>query len=212
MQQIPYPQLPWHIPDMPARPAVVPMLPTRVRQPGRQAPLPDAVAVRQCSVPDTAPPYDDELQAGQDLPEPPGEPAPDWAEPGVTRGSQDRAERNHDHDHSPPPPGQAGNWPSQFAQVLAETLAGSRPARQLTPWTSEQARRRIRQLGPLLATEQRPRVRRVVTSAPATDVLELAAVVGFGPRVRLLAIRLERDQPRPYRPGGGWCCTAIESA
>lgn len=103
--------------------------------------------------------------------------------------------------------------PSQFAQVLAEALAGTRPAQQLTPWTTEQARQRIRQLGPLLATEQRPRVRRVITSAPANDVLELTAVVGFGPRVRLLAVRLEREQPRPYRPGRGrWCCTAIESA
>ena len=55
----------------------------------------------------------------------------------------------------------SAGWPSQFAQVLAETLAGSRPARQLAPWTTEQARRRIRQLGPMLATDQRPKVRRV---------------------------------------------------
>jgi hypothetical protein len=92
-------------------------------------------------------------------------------------------------------------------------LAGSRPAQQLAPWTTEQARRRIRQLGPLLATDQRPKVRRVMTSAPAAGVLEMTAVVGFGPRVRALALRLEREQPRPYRQAGDrWCCTAIESA
>jgi Family of unknown function (DUF6459) len=107
----------------------------------------------------------------------------------------------------------AGDWPSQFAQILSETLAGSRPAQQLTPWTTEQARKRIRELGPLLATDQRPRVRRVLTSAPAAGVLELTAVVGFGPRVRALALRLEREQPEPSRPGSDrWCCTAIESA
>ena len=87
-------------------------------------------------------------------------------------------------------------WASQFAQVLAETLAGSRPAQQLTPWTNEQARQRIRQLGPTLVTDQRPRVRRIVTSAPSQDVLELTAVVGFGPRVRALALRLERGEIR----------------
>jgi len=220
MQQNPPPQLPSLTPELPARPAVVPMLPTRVLQPGRQAPLPDSVAVCQLAVPDTAPPYDDELartgpaidgegfagNAANKAIAVPGSPAPERPKPGAPRGPG-----------SPPGgPGQAdpaGGWPSQFAQVLAETLAGSRPAQQLTPWTTEQARRRIRQLGPMLATEQRPQVRRVMTSAPSRDVLEMTAVVRFGPRVRALALRLERQQARPYRSGSGrWCCTAIESA
>jgi hypothetical protein len=112
-----------------------------------------------------------------------------------------------------PQPGPPDGWPSHFAQVLAETLAGSRPAQQLTPWTTEQTRKRIRQLGPMLATDQRPKVRRIMTSAPAADVLEMTAVVGFGPRVRVLALRLEREQARSYRQGSSrWCCTAIESA
>ncbi len=126
---------------------------------------------------------------------------PERGEPGGQRGSGERG------------PGAGGGWPSQFAQVLAETLAGSRPARQLTPWTTEQARRRIRELGPMLATDQRPKLRRVMTSAPAAGVLEMTAVVGFGPRVRVLAVRLEREASRPYRQRGStWCCTAIESA
>jgi hypothetical protein len=65
----------------------------------------------------------------------------------------------------------------------------------------------------MLATDQRPKVRRIMTSAPAADVLEMTAVVGFGPRVRVLALRLEREQARSYRQGSSrWCCTAIESA
>jgi hypothetical protein len=230
MQQIPPAELPGHTPKLPARPAVVPMLPTRIRQPGRQAPLPDAVAVRRQAVPDSAPPFDAEkpvtsrhdvsdpgsgsaVQAGNGAASaaaasPPGaevpEPCPD--EPGPP--GDDVSRRGLDG-----PPGPPDRWPSQFAQVLAETLAGSRPAHQLTPWTTEQARRRIRQLGPMLATGQRPLVRRVMTSVPAEDVVEMTAVVGFGPRVRVLALRLERDQPRAYRPGGSrWRCTAIESA
>jgi hypothetical protein len=52
-----------------------------------------------------------------------------------------------------------------------------------------------------------------MTSAPAANVLEMTAVVGFGPRVRVLALRLEREQARAdHRGGGRWCCTAIESA
>ncbi len=119
------------------------------------------------------------------------------------------------------PPGSAtgpepGAWPSQFAQVLAETLAGSRPASQIVPWTTERARAHIRRLGPLLAVQQRPRVQRVVTSCPAEGVVEFAAIVGFGSRTRALAGRLERASPRPATPGrpsreARWLCTAVES-
>jgi hypothetical protein len=111
----------------------------------------------------------------------------------------------------------AAGWPSQFAQVLAETLAGSRPQEQITPWTTDQARRLIRQLGPMLATGPVPRVRRVLASQPAEGVVEMTVVVGCGPRIRALAVRLEQD--RPHRAGrgrdastAGWVCTAIEAA
>jgi hypothetical protein len=179
-------------------------------------------------VPDPAPPFDDEILALTAGNEPAAAAAarPDAAGP---PHDQDRSGPEAEDESSSPPkppgapggqppgggrrPDPGGSWPSQFAQVLAETLAGSRPAQQLTPWTTEQARRRIRQLGPQLATDQRPKVRRVMTSAPAAGVLEMTAVVGFGPRVRALALRLEREQSRPYRQTGDrWCCTAIESA
>jgi len=232
MQQTPPPQPPRPAPEVPAGPAVVPILPTRVRQPGRQAPLPDPVAVRRLTVPDPAPPFDDEMATATPAA------GPDSA--GQARGQASHgAEADSESGSLPPgPPGgpsggpsdgptdggtrrpdPGGGWPSQFAQVLAETLAGSRPAQQLTPWTTEQARRRIRQLGPLLATDQRPKVRRLMTSAPTAGVLEMTAVVGFGPRVRAVALRLEREKARPYQQADGsgpaadrWCCTAVESA
>ena len=108
------------------------------------------------------------------------------------------------------PPG----WPDRFAQVLAETLAGSRPPRQLVPWTTQQALDRIQRLGPRLASAQRPRVRRVVTSLPAPDVIEMSVVVGFGERVKALAVRLERPGPpaRGERRAARWVCTAVEAA
>jgi Family of unknown function (DUF6459) len=125
---------------------------------------------------------------------------------------------------APPGPGPrhggritAAQWPSQFAQVLAETLAGSRSQGQIAPWTSDQARRRIRQLGPMLAAGPAPRVRRVMTSRPAAGVVEMTVIVGCGPKVRALAVRLERDGRRGGRPGrdarsARWICTAVEAA
>jgi Family of unknown function (DUF6459) len=115
----------------------------------------------------------------------------------------------------PTPP--AADWPSKFAQVLAETLAGSRPPAQLAPWTTERARSHIRKLGPLLSAGQQPLVQRVITSAPSAGVMEMSVVVGFGPRVRALAVRLEQTQARPATAGRAarqqrWLCTAIEAA
>ncbi len=163
-------------------------LPPELPLPARQLPV-RPVAVRRIAIPDAAPPYDDER--------PPGDPAAREPQP------DEAAEAQPEQDDPEPPA-----WPSQFAQVLAETLAGARPAQQLRPWTTEQTRQRIRQLGPMLATGQRPRVRRIMTSAPAPDVLEMTAVVGFGSRVRVLALRLERaEEARQH-----WRCTAIESA
>ncbi len=108
-------------------------------------------------------------------------------------------------------PAEAGAWPGQFAQVLAETLSGARPAGQLVPWTTEQARKRISQLGPLLATSHRPRIRRVIVTSPAQGVLEMTVIVALGASVRALAVRLERaKEPGPGKPA--WLCTAIEAA
>jgi hypothetical protein len=171
--------------------------------PMQPRPLPDLTSVRVAPVPDPLPPYDDQ-PAGRVPPAPVAASPPDETQPGGITGTQ------------------PGEWPSRFAQVLAETLAGSRPARQIEPWTTERARAHIRRLGPLLApgpggAGQRPKVQRVLTSHPAEDVVEVAAIVGFGPRTRALAARLERASARaagPGRPGrdARWLCTAIEVA
>lgn len=211
-------------------------------------PLPDPDAVRLCPVPDSAPPYDDEL-----LPPPARHPAP--ARPAVTPGhpaaqaaqpdqaaAQDQPPGpDHDDGHPAPdggpdqsgerqPPGEGalpprgapvppadGSWPGQFAQVLVETLAGSRPPRQISSWATERARARIQRLGPMLAAGQRPQLRRVVAFRPASDVIEMTVVVSFGPRVRALAIRLEHSPPPRALPGyqprkARWLCTEVEAA
>jgi hypothetical protein len=201
---------------------------------------PDPVAIRLVPVPDCNPPFDDELPGGRilvslvhplvsddlvsdDDPGPVTASGDDElaagagpAEPSETHDRDDGCERDG-ADRGGEGGDALGQWPSRFAQVLAETLGGARPASQLTPWTTEQARAHIRRLGPLLAVDRPPRVQRVRASQPARDVVEVAVVAEFGSRTRALAARLERagaQPPGPGRPGrdARWLCTAIESA
>jgi hypothetical protein len=223
-------------------PALPPERPGCPKAPGGRRPLPDPAAIQLFLVPESAPPYDEDVPAGETgggrLPAwPPhgvelggrggGTPGAPPAR-GVTRdaprlpaaapGASAAAPGASAAAHAVPaahgvPPG----WENRFAQVLAETLAGARPPRQIVPWTTEEALRRIQRLGPRLASEQRPRVRRVLTSLPAPDVMEMTVVVGFGPRVKALAVRLEHTAPRPAalrgaRPAARWVCTAVEAA
>jgi hypothetical protein len=228
-------------------PALAPEWPGCPKAPGGQRPLPDPAAVRLCLVPDSAPPYDDEVLTG----EPPGpgrvaaatahaaggerwadggrRPGDGRADAGQATGASRSPDGGRSADGGEPAdggPGASGGsvtgrparggrvtggsiagtapaWPSRFAQVLAETLAGSRPPRQIEPWTTQQAREHIHRLGPRMASVQRPRIRRVVTYRPASDVMEMAVVVGFGPRVRALAVRLERSASSPACGSGG---------
>lgn len=100
-------------------------------------------------------------------------------------------------------------WPRQFAAVLAEGLAGVRPVRQLLPWMSEQGSSHLHRLLPLFADGHRPRLQRVLTAQPSTDVIEMTIIAAFGPRTRALAVRLEQTG-QALRPQ--WRCTAIEAA
>jgi hypothetical protein len=186
-----------------------------------QRPLPDPAAVHLLAVPDSAPPYDDALTGL-----PPGDLAvgtggATWAD---GRGEPGRAARPTGDQAAAAgsDPGGDQVWPSRFAQVLVETLAGSRPPRQMVPWTTQRARSNIQRLGPTLsagqpAARQRPLVRKVVTSRPTCDVVEMTVICGFGPRIRALAVRLERTTPRDAPPGhptrpARWLCTAVEAA
>ncbi len=225
---------------MPVLPPEPPGCP-RAREP---RPLPDPEAVHLCLIPDPAPPYDGEIGcvAQASATSPPGDRdhlAPRPREDPESRRGVDPAPRpgmdpaprpGEDPAAAPAPrPGEdpaaapgtrtamREGWPSHFAQVLVETLAGSRPPRQIAPWTTERARQHIQRLGPQLASVQQPRVRRVVTFHPTSDVLEMTVVAGFGIQVRALAVRLERagSVPACHRrasASSGWLCTAVEAA
>jgi hypothetical protein len=237
---------------LPGRPEPLPFGPRKA--PARERPLPDPTAVRLCVIPDSAPPYDDEMRTGsqpagwsftQAPPEvrTPGSPdrathaplaspmasaGPDGhneaADQQASPAGADGEPQRTDSDDGAPPPGKAGHgsaaapgWPSQFAQVLAETLAGARPPRQIVPWTTERARTHIRRLGPLLSLERQPRVRRIITSRPSTGIVEMTVVVGSGGRTRGIAVRFEHSESQPAVPGrpargARWLCTAVEAA
>jgi len=179
---------------------------------------PASSGLRLVAVPAGWPPYDCEThgvacpatpgatdpQAGSHVPKPAGAPGlAGWPEP-VTAPEP----------AAPAEPGPA--WPRQFAQVIVEILAGSRPSRQLIPWTTDRVRARIDGLTRLLAPGQRPRLQRIMTSQPAVSVVEMTMVVGFGPRSRALALRFEYRPARPAAPGrparpARWLCTEIEA-
>ena len=112
--------------------------------------------------------------------------------------------------------GQTTALPRKFAQVIVEILAGSRPLRQTVGWTTDRVRAQIGDLTQVLASDQRPRIRRVVTSQPAASVVEMTVVVTFGARSRALAIRFEHVPARQPRPGlparpARWLCTELET-
>ncbi len=112
--------------------------------------------------------------------------------------------------------GQATALPRKFAQVIVEILAGSRPLRQTVGWTTDRVRAQIGDLTQVLTSDQRPRIRRVVTSQPAASVVEMTVVVTFGARSRALAMRFEHIPARQPRPGlparpARWLCTELET-
>src|ERR1700728_1832711 len=169
--------------------AVLPLVPGFERTPTRTRPLPDAAAVRLVVVPDSAPPFDDGRAVSPAGRREPPEPLRARERLGVSLPNT-------------PEPGSDRHRGRQA---------------QTPPWPPAQARRLIRQLGPMLAAGPVPRVRRVLASQPAEGVVEMTVVVGCGPRIRALAVRLEQD--RPHRGGrgrgastAGWVCTAIEAA
>jgi Family of unknown function (DUF6459) len=212
---------------MPALPPDHPGCPRRTARPqppaapGRSVvprPLPDPTAVRLCLIPDSAPPYDTEVAAAAGPgPAGPGRAPGTGGPPGTPETAQPRGSSAPPGARGAPGARRAPGWPGQFAQVLAETLAGSRSPRQLVPWTTERALDRIQRLGPQLSCGQQPRIRRVVTCHPTPDTMEMTVVVGFGERIHALAVRLERAGSRPAAAGraappGRWVCTAVEAA
>ena len=198
----------------------------------------DLSAVRLLKVPESAPPFDGETPTDSHLAETnspresaprgsaPRGSAPDGVTPGgatpqgrTPRGATPTAVANGgrravaDDVAANPDPGDnagPGDWPSQFARLLAEVLAGSRPLRQVFPWTTERARIRIRRLTPGFCAGQRPRVLRVLASQPANGIVEMSVILGLGARTKALAVRLENVviSDRPAR----WLCTDIEAA
>ena len=177
-------------------------------------------AMRLVPVPDVGPPFDGELLAGAspDLTAGQAGGIGAWsAEPIASTAGIGRMDG-------------PGEWPQQFARLLAEALAGARPVRQILPWTSDRARGHLHRLMPLFGGGQRPRVIRVIATRPTREVIEMTVILTVGTRTRALAIRLEHMAPprhlsryaghagngaQPDRPTPAalrWVCTDIEAA
>jgi hypothetical protein len=192
--------------------------------PGVSDQIDDLSALRLVPVPDVGPPFDGELatcatagiMAGHS-----------WArEIGTVDGPADSMTGTAGMRRSESP----GEWPQQFARLLAEALAGARPVRQILPWTSDRARGHLHRLMPLFGGGQRPRVMRVIATRPTREVIEMTVILKLGARTRALAIRLEHMAPgrhlsrhaehdangaqpsSPYPAPLRWVCTDIEAA
>ncbi len=112
--------------------------------------------------------------------------------------------------------GQAVALSRQYAQAIVEILAGSRALRQTIGWTTDRVRAQIGDLARVLASDQRPRIKRVVASQPAASVVEMTVIINFGGRSRALAMRFEQmpaRRPAPGLPGrpARWICTELET-
>ena len=96
------------------------------------------------------------------------------------------------------------------AATTLEVLTGCRPVSQLLRWTTPEVHGALAARAGAAARRRRPgtavartSVVRVSTCAPRDGVVEAAAVVTVGPRVRAMAVRLEGWD-------GRWRVTALE--
>ena len=119
-------------------------------------------------------------------------------------------------------------WSRQFAVLLAESVTGARPVRQILPWLSQRGTLHLYGLLPRFSGGQGARVQRIMTAQPSPDVIEMTLIVAVGPRTRALAVRLARAEPAPRPQWRGaltartpdarsaaparWLCTDIEAA
>jgi Family of unknown function (DUF6459) len=166
----------------------------------------DLSSARLLKVPESAPPFDGEIPAATHLT---STNTPRGSAAAATPNAECHAVADDVTDDVAANVG-PGDWPPQFARLLVEALAGSRPVRQVFPWTTERARMRIRRLSPGFCAGQRPRVLRVLASQPANGIVEMSVILGLGARTKALAVRLEHvvSGDRPAR----WLCTEIETA
>jgi hypothetical protein len=153
-------------------------------------------------VPDAAPPYDCDIH-GMTC-QSPGSPAARFPVPLPASPS-------------PLAPCAGGAWPRQFAQAIVETLAGTRPVRQLLRWTTERTQAHIQTLCSSFRTDASPKIQRVLSSSPSAGVVEVTVIAGFGARTRALAMRFEYIAARQPAPGlsgrpARWLCTDLETA
>lgn len=99
------------------------------------------------------------------------------------------------------------DWAGRLLRVLLEVGDGTRPAGQLSRWVTEDILGRFTRRGVLARRRlqrQRPvRVRALRVCQPADGVVEVAAVVDHGGRIRAVAARL-------CGVDGRWLMTVLE--
>lgn len=156
-------------------------------------------------VPDTEPPYDEEVQPRHLALVPPVRPA---AEPLPFDGPGPRLGEDPVDLFNPQPTPRAvlpepRGWLVRLIRVVLECLEGWRPPGQLCPYATDEAvaevaakRKRVPQ------TSSAPQVRSLHVTEPVTGVVEACAVVCRDGRYQAIALRLEGLD-------GRWRCVAL---
>ncbi len=181
-----------------------------MREPPVPRPAPSQPTIRLAEVPDGLPPYDSETLGPACRSTAPGPPR---ISPAPAAGAVPVTTLPHD---TLAPTADSPGTARQFAQAIVETIAGTRPFRQVIPATTERVQAQIRGLIQLLRTDGKPRIRRILASSTNVDVVEVTVIASFGPRTRALAMRFEHLPARPCAPGlpprpSRWLCTDLET-
>lgn len=176
-------------------------------------------AVRRLPLPQSQPPYDDEI--GAEPPGPERRRRVSGGHPGPVQGTlaldapfdaraaprpQLRLVPEHEHaDHRPAALPDPRRWTAKLAQAAIESLAGRRPLQQLTRWTDEAVYRALVRRAASRATTSliRPQVRSIRICEVNDTVAEASIVLQYGPRASAVAVRLEAAD-------GRWLCTAFD--
>ena len=183
--------------------------------------------IRVLPVPETNPPYDDEVGRSSlrerrtgsptsgpvqgtlalSFALPSGVPARPETPTALRLGRDHPGSEAPEPDTAPPP---VRRWAGRFVQALMEVLAGVRPVTQLTSWTSPDVYDRVRRRAavpggwpPGSSRGGRPVVHSVRVTQPVPDATEVCAVIHAAGRARAVALRLERVTGHPL-------CTELE--
>ena len=183
---------------------------------------PATLTLRRLPLPQSAPPFDDERDAGgpgrehgqtqpwsrSQAPPTQGALALSFSLPGGISAEPEASSQLRLLTAAPPADGlpDPARWTARLAQAIVESLYGPRPLQQLIRWTDERVYRGLVHLAatrPPSSGNVAPQLRALRVCRVNDRVAEASVVVKLGHRCRALALRLVADKNR-------WVCVSLD--